>query len=118
MAGGMSKRGGWGPMTQRVADSQPPSRAPVHERPSAPSAASAPSGPVSPGAAAAPPSGPTSRLKHCWVSDEHGRLPALLLEWRRTEGGYQGRVVRPVLDRELGWVVVEEWLPASFLEPA
>ena len=57
-----------------------------------------------------------SELKHCWVNDVHGRLPALLLEWRRTAGGYQGRVVRPVLDAD-GWLVVEEWLPAQLLEP-
>lgn len=63
---------------------------------------------------AAPP--PPATLKHCWVIDGHGRLPALLLEWRRTESGYQGRVVRPVY--EDGWVVVEEWLPAGLLEQA
>jgi hypothetical protein len=49
------------------------------------------------------------------VADEHGRQPGLLLEWRRTASGWQGRVVRPVF--EVGcWVVVEEWLPAEFLE--
>ena len=37
-------------------------------------------------------------LKHCWVTDRHGRLPGLLLEWRRTASGWQGRVVRPVLE--------------------
>jgi hypothetical protein len=66
--------------------------------------------------AASPPTAP-STLKHCWVNDRHGRLPALLLEWRRTESGYQGRVVRPV-EEEGCWLVVEEWLPASFLDPA
>ncbi|WP_246456050.1 hypothetical protein [Nocardioides mesophilus] len=64
----------------------------------------------------APP--PPPALKHCWVSDGHGRLPGLLLEWRRTESGYQGRVVRPVLEEGLGWVVVEEWVSATLLEPA
>ncbi len=59
---------------------------------------------------------PPATLKHCWVIDGHGRFPALLLEWRRTEAGFQGRVVRPVY--EDGWVVVEEWLPAGFLEQA
>ena len=35
----------------------------------------------------------------CWVTaDEHGRVPALLLEWRQTPDGWQGRVVRPGLD--------------------
>lgn len=83
----MSKRGSWGPMSDRVRNGQE---------------------------AAAPP--PPATLKHCWVIDGHGRLPALLLEWRRTESGYQGRVVRPVY--EDGWVVVEEWLPAGLLEQA
>ena len=59
---------------------------------------------------------PPATLKHCWVTDAHGRLPALLLEWRRTETGYQGRVVRPVY--EDGWVIVEEWLPAALLDQA
>ena len=73
-----------------------------------------------PGAPTAPIAGPrpsTPPVRHCWVSDEHGRLPALLLEWRRTESGFQGRVVRPVPDDE-GWIVVEEWLPADRLAPA
>lgn len=55
-------------------------------------------------------------VKHCWVTDEHGRLPGLLLEWRRTLDGFQGRVVRPVVD-DGAWIVVEEWLPAELLEP-
>ena len=56
-------------------------------------------------------------VKHCWVTDRHGRLPGLLLEWRRTASGWQGRVVRPVL--EAGeWIVVEEWLPSELLEQA
>ena len=63
-------------------------------------------------------SSPPRALKHCWVTDRHGRLPGLLLEWRRTEAGFQGRVVRPVEDAEVGWIVVEEWLPAACLEPA
>src|SRR4029077_10728107 len=46
---------------------------------------------------------PVERLRHCWVtSDEHGRVPALLLEWRETAHGWQGRVVRPMLDVEDG----------------
>ena len=57
-----------------------------------------------------------SPVRRCWVTDEHGRQPGLLLEWRRTLAGWQGRVVRPV--REEGcWVVVEEWLPAAMLTP-
>lgn len=56
-------------------------------------------------------------LEHCWVSDVHGRLPALLLEWRRTGTGFQGRVVRPVYDEAEGWLIVEEWLDSSLLSP-
>lgn len=55
-------------------------------------------------------------IRHCWVTDEHRWLPALLLEWRRTVSGWQGRVVRPVLEDGC-WVVVEEWLPANQLSP-
>lgn len=54
-------------------------------------------------------------IKHCWVSDRHGRLPALLLGWEQHDGEWRGRVVRAVPDGE-GWVLVEEWLPAVFLE--
>jgi hypothetical protein len=51
------------------------------------------------------------------VTDRHGRLPGLLLGWRRTSEGFQGRVVRAVRDDE-GWIVVEEWMPATMLAPA
>jgi hypothetical protein len=60
-----------------------------------------------------PPRGPDA-LKHCWVDHEHGRVPGLLIEWRRTASGWQGRVVHPVPD-EGGWILVEEWLPAGAL---
>ena len=56
-------------------------------------------------------------IRHCWVTDSHGRLPALLLEWRRREDGWHGRVVRPAIEHG-EWLVVEEWLPAAMLEPA
>ena len=55
-----------------------------------------------------------SQIRHCWVTDEHGRFPALLLEWRQTVSGWQGRVVRPVLE-EGYWLVVEEWVSAEHL---
>ena len=32
------------------------------------------------------------------TADRHGRLPGLLLEWRRVAAGFQGRVVRPVVE--------------------
>jgi hypothetical protein len=84
----MSKRGSWGSMADRVA--RPPEPGPP------------------------PPQTPSS-LKHCWVTDEHGRLPGLLLEWRQTVDGFQGRVVRPVHETGEGWLLVEEWLPAHVL---
>jgi hypothetical protein len=95
VAGGMNKRGSYGSMADRVARSRGVEAAPPRPEPGAP----------------VPP------VKHCWVSDEHGRLPGLLLAWRRTESGFQGRVVRPVPDAD-GWVVVDEWLPADRLSPA
>ena len=58
---------------------------------------------------------PASPIRPCWVTDRHGRLPGLLLEWRRTAAGWQGRVVRPVSEAG-AWLVVEEWLPAELLE--
>jgi hypothetical protein len=61
--------------------------------------------------------GPSGQVKPCWVTDRHGRLPALLLEWRRVAAGFQGRVVRPVVEPDGEVLVVEEWLPAELLEP-
>ncbi len=99
MAGGMRRRGQWGPLAERTAATRP-----------------------SPFAEPAPPSpesdaDPGPVVKPCWVTDRHGRQPGLLLEWGRRDGRYIGRVVRPVRDTE-GWLVVEEWLPADLLEPA
>ena len=59
----------------------------------------------------------TPAVRHCWVTDENGRQPGLLLEWRRTASGWQGRVVRPVLEHG-GWIVAEEWVPAELLTSA
>jgi hypothetical protein len=87
MSGGMSRRGQWGSMTERVRTENEPTPE------------------VPPG------------LKHCWVTDRYGRLPGLLLEWRRTADGFQGRVVRPVCE-DGGWLVVDEWLPSGLLDPA
>ncbi len=107
----MSRRNGWGPMSERVKSPMPsPAEA---EDPSA-----APAADLCASHTAPRPGDPVARVKHCWVVDEHGRLPALLLEWRRTVAGFQGRVVRPVDAPGVGWVVVEEWLPAAMLEPA
>jgi hypothetical protein len=101
VAGGMNKRGGhgYGTMAERIAATR--------------AAAAAP--PVTP----APTSRGPGALKHCWVDHEHGRLPGLLIEWRRTAAGWQGRVVHPVRDPAgAGWILVEEWLPAAALVQA
>ncbi|QZY30336.1 hypothetical protein [Nocardioides coralli] len=67
-------------------------------------------------AAAAAPVPPP--IRHCWVlGHPAGRLPGLLLGWGQRADGWHGRVVHPV-EEVSGWVVVEEWLPASRLEPA
>ncbi len=58
-----------------------------------------------------------AKVKHCWVTDRHGRLPGLLLEWRRTASGLQGRIVRPTLEAGI-WIIVDEWLPAELLHEA
>ena len=99
----MNKRGGhgYGSMTDRIA---------ATSRTTPPAAA----GPVPPSAATAATDPRPDALKHCWVSSAHGQLPGLLLEWRRVASGWQGRVVHPVPDAD-GWMLVEEWLPASDL---
>ena len=91
----MNKRGSYGPMTERVA------------------AGRAPATPGIPAPEPSPAAGPPP-VRHCWVSDRHGRLPGLLLEWRRRPDGWHGRVVHLVED-EHGWALVEEWLPAGLL---
>ena len=55
------------------------------------------------------------QVRHCWVTAHDEKVPGLLLEWRRTASGWQGRVVHPTL-LETGWVVIQEWLPASVLQ--
>ena len=59
--------------------------------------------------------------RHCWVAggvDDAGvKRPGLLVEWRRTPGGWEGRVVYVAGLRPQGWVLVEEWVPATLLSP-
>lgn len=57
--------------------------------------------------------------RHCWVVDapgHPGRWPGLLLEWRREDDGWLGRVAYaiPDLDRA-GARMIERWLPATCL---
>lgn len=57
--------------------------------------------------------------RHCWVHDPPdatGTWPGLLVEWRREETGWQGRVVYTVVGPG-GSRLVEAWLPAARLEP-
>ena len=59
--------------------------------------------------------------RHCWVGDSVDgagvKRPGLLVEWRETGAGWEGRVVYVAGLRRDGWSVVEEWLPASLLTP-
>jgi hypothetical protein len=64
-----------------------------------------------------PPGADPGPVKCCWVHGPDGRQPGLLLEWRRTAAGWQGRVVHPVLQGQR-WVVVEDWMAADLLEAA
>jgi hypothetical protein len=68
------------------------------------------------GAPAAPVLPAASPVRHCWVHGPDGRVPGLLLAWEHRAPGWHGRVVHPVRDGD-GWIVVEEWLPSSLLEP-
>ena len=92
MAGGMGKRRGL-PLSERVNPA-------AQDTPTTPSTEPE-----------APP------IRHGWVTDRHGRLPGLLLEWQQRADGWHGRVVRPIREDD-GWQVVEEWLPAGLLDPA
>jgi hypothetical protein len=93
MAGGMGRKGDRVTLHERIHGTPPPTQA----------------------TAGRFTSGESPTVKHCWVTDRHGRLPGLLLEWRHVAAGWQGRVVRPVLEAGV-WIVVEEWLPAELLE--
>jgi hypothetical protein len=60
-------------------------------------------------------------VRHCWVAgaaDDLGvKRPGLLVEWRRTDAGWQGRVVYAAELRAGEWSLVEEWLPSTLLSP-
>ena len=54
--------------------------------------------------------------RHCWVTapvDGGVPRPGLLLEWRRAERGWEGRVAYAARLRGDRWGAVEEWLPAD-----
>jgi hypothetical protein len=58
------------------------------------------------------PSGSPSR--HCFVEGE----PALLVEWRQTNLGWEGRVLSMTWIDAVGWATVERWLPARQISSA
>jgi hypothetical protein len=63
------------------------------------------------------PDGPAGcPARHCWVTapvDGGVPRPGLLLEWRRGEHGWEGRVAYAAELRAERWGAVEEWLPAE-----
>ena len=56
---------------------------------------------------------PPSPARHCFADGE----PSLLVEWRRTERGWEGRVVTLVWVDAVGWVTIERWLPSVEISP-
>ena len=70
--------------------------------------------PPAPPAPATPPVAvAVSPARHCRVAGE----PSLLVEWCRTERGWEGRVVSVVWIDAVGWATVARWLPAADIEP-
>ena len=66
----------------------------------------------------APPSAVDCPARHCWVAvpvDGSRPRPGLLLEWRKVEHRWEGRVVYAAELRPGRWAAVEEWLPAELL---
>lgn len=98
MAGGMTRRGGGVPLRDRVRRD----------------GGGAPDAPVD----------PSGGGRHCWVLDAADRRgvkrAGLLLEWRRSDvdGTWEGRVVYAAELRAGRSALIEEWMPASLLEPA
>ncbi len=96
--------------------------APLHARTRAGTAPGAVTGPGSP--PAGPREDPTGEqgartecpARHCWVTapvDRGAPRPGLLLEWRRGDRGWEGRVAYAAQLRPERWSAVEEWLPAD-----
>ncbi|KRF36579.1 hypothetical protein [Nocardioides sp. Soil805] len=54
--------------------------------------------------------------RHCWYDGPHGRQAALLLEWRRVGGAWNGRIAVAAPDTA-GWVLVEMWVDGGMLAP-
>lgn len=101
MGGGWGRQGTGVPLAERVRAGQPgqaPSSAPAGRAEAEPCPA-----------------------RHCWVSDsvdgDGVKRPGLLVEWRQSRTGWEGRVVYAARLRDDVWVTVEEWLPAALLTP-
>jgi hypothetical protein len=76
----------------------------------------APPGPASDRHPPEPQVRPGCPARHCWVTapvDGGVPRPGLLLEWRRGERGWEGRVAYAAELRTDRWGAVEEWLPAE-----
>jgi hypothetical protein len=60
--------------------------------------------------------------RHCWVADavDNGgvKRPGLLVEWRQSGTGWEGRVVYAAQVRAGRWALVEEWVAAALLTPS
>ena len=61
-----------------------------------------------------PPAEPPSPARHCFVNGQ----PSLLVEWRRAETVWEGRVISVVWLEAVGWATVERWLPAAEISAA
>ncbi len=55
-----------------------------------------------------------SPARHCFVEGE----PALLVEWRQVDGGWEGRVLSMTWIDAVGWATLERWLPAGDITSA
>ena len=55
------------------------------------------------------PATPPSPARHCFVDGE----PSLLVEWRRADRGWEGRVLTLVWVDAVGWVTIERWRPLA-----
>lgn len=55
--------------------------------------------------------------RHCQVLVDGVLRPGLLVEWRRTSAGWEGRVIYARRMPHGGWGQVEEWLSQGSLTP-
>jgi hypothetical protein len=65
-----------------------------------------------------PPNPPVSTPEQLAVAnDPPEQVPGVLWEWRRRDGGWQGRVAyhRPI--RHVGWIRHRDWVSAARLVP-